>query len=469
MTASSSALFSMHSHKHIPKILGMGLFLQQLDSMILNTAIPQMAESLGTSALSLKLAITSYLLTLALFIPISGYVADRFGTRKTFSMAMLVFLLGSVICGLSLNMPMLIIGRLIQGMGGAMVTPVGRLILIRTFPKADFLSAFAAYTVIGQLGSIMGPVLGGFLTTFLDWRFIFFVNVPLVLMALYWVKKFIPNHYDRSHLPKFDWIGFLVFGGAAGAITFGASWMTENNFSDSAPWLFLIIGGLLGVIYFLYTKRVKFPALDIKVFKIRSFSICIWGGNLFRFGTGGITFLLPLELQIGFGYSAFKAGLLILPNAVAFLVARYGFKKILKKYGFKKTLVSAPFGVALGLFGLAWVNANTSLWVIVILMIVIGLASSVQYGCLNTLNFAEIAPRRSSQATSVSAVFQQIAFSLSICFCAALLVLNSHFFHVPQLSQGTFHATYLILTLVTIGSALSFLTLHRDDGMKLLK
>ncbi len=464
----SPSLFSIHTHKHIPRILGLGLFLQQLDSMILNTAIPQMAESLGTPALSLKLAITSYLLTLALFIPISGYVADRYGTQKTLSVAMLVFLLGSVLCGVCFNIETLIFGRLIQGMGAAMVTPVGRLILLRTFSKSDFISAFAAYTVIGQLGSICGPVFGGILTTFLNWRFIFFVNIPLILAALYWVKKFIPNHYNRANLPKFDWIGFWVFGGAAGAITFGASWLTEENFSDKTPAILLGAGLILGVIYYLYARRKKFPALDLKVFRFRTFSICIWGGTIFRLGSGGITFLLPLELQIGFGYSAFKAGLLILPNAVTFLMARYCFKKILKTYGFKKCLILSPFGVALGLFGLAWMGPATPIWIIVALMSLIGFTSSIQFGCLNTINFAEIPSNESAPATSVSAVFQQIAFSFAVCFCAGLLVINSGFSKTAVLSQAAFHSTYLILTLVTVLSALIFLALDKKDGEHLI-
>ena len=456
-------------NRHIPRILGLGLFLQQLDAMILNTAIPQMATSLNTPALGLKLAITSYLLTLALFIPISGYIADRFGTQRTFAWAMVIFLLGSVICGFSWNLEILIFGRLIQGIGAAMVTPVGRLILLKAFSRTDFLQAFATYAVIGQIGLVLGPVLGGVITTFMDWRFIFFVNVPIVLLALYWTRKFIPNYFDPGNLGKFDWMGFLIFGGAAGAITFGFSWLTEEDFSESYPWFLIAFGLILAGIYFLYARKIKFPALDLNVFKIKTFWVTMIGGFCFRISASGVSFLLPLQFQLQFGYSAFISGLLIFPNVLAFLAARSFFKKLLRYVGFKKTLLICPIFSAFALLGFGFMDKGMPVAWVVIFMVILGLAASIQYGAINTLTFADIPAQDSSRATSVSTVFQQIGLSMAICFCAGLLVINSGLSTEGVFSPLAFHRTYFILSALTFGSIAVFFKLSKQDGGHLLQ
>ncbi len=467
-TVSTGGLLAFATNKHIPRILGLGLFLQQLDAMILNTAIPQMAHSLGTPALSLKLAITSYLLTLALFIPISGYVADRFGTQRTFFWAMIIFLMGSVLCGFAINIETLIIGRLVQGMGAAMVTPVGRLILLKAFSRVDFLHAFATYAVVGQIGLVLGPVLGGVITTFMDWRFIFFVNIPIIGLALFWTKKFVPNFFDRENHIPFDWPGFLVFGGAAGAITFGLSWMTEEDFSDQGPWILLGMGLILAMAYYFYARKIKYPALDLNVFKIKTFWVTMLGGFCFRLSSSGVSFLLPLQLQLQFGYSAFMAGILIFPNVLAFLVARSFFKILLKRYGFKKVLLVCPIFSAFSLLGFALMTQHTSMIWMILFMVILGMAASVQYGAINTLTFADIPSQNSSRATSVSTVFQQIGLSMAICFCAGLLVVNSELSVSAVTSAVAFHLTYGILSALTLLSALVFLTLSRTDGAHLL-
>jgi len=386
------SFLSIKANKHIPRILGLGLFLQQIDAMILNTAIPKMAESLGAPTLSLKLAITSYLLTLAMFIPISGYVADRFGTQKIFSIAMMVFLLGSVLCGFAFNIEILILGRLIQGAGAAMITPVGRLILLKTFSKMESLIAFTAYTTIGQIGLVLGPSLGGMITTFINWRFIFFINVPVVLVTLYWVSKFIPNYLEEKKT-KFDWLGFWIFGAAAGAVSFGFSWLAEESFFSLGPWILLGIGGVLSIVYYLHAINMPLPALpslDLKLFRFRTYWVSVLGGFIFRLGASGVSFLLPLQLQILMGYSAFESGLIVLPNACAFLVSKQLFQPMLRRYGFKKILITSPIVVAVSLLGYACVGVSSSLWFLGFFMVMIGFASSIQYSALNTIVFADV-------------------------------------------------------------------------------
>lgn len=467
--------------KNIPRVLGLGLFMQQLDSMILNTAIPQMAVSLHTPTLNLKLAITSYLLTLAMFIPISGYVADRFGTQKTFSLAMLVFLLGSLISGFAFNIDLLIFGRLIQGAGAAMITPVGRLILLKTFSKKESLVAYNAYTMIGQMGLVIGPTLGGLLTTFINWRFIFFVNIPVCLIALYLVYKIIPDYLEEKK-SKFDWLGFVLFGAAAGLVSFGFSWMTEEGFNFIFPWSLLLIGMFLGLIYYFHAQNLKIkkvlPALDIQVFKIRTFSLTMLGGTLFRLTASGATFLLPLQFQIAMGYSAFESGLMLLPQAASFLISKQCFTWALRKFGFKNILVFSPLFVSMALLGFALISGWSLLnhlnflqhfIVFGLIMLVLGFFSSIQYSCLNTLIFADVPKDISSRATSSSGVVQQLGLSFAVCFCAGLLVGASFFSQTHLLGEVSFYWVYLILSILTFFTPLIFLKLNHADGMHLIK
>lgn len=451
-------------HKYIPRILGLGLFLQQLDSMILNTSIPQMAVSLGSSALDLKLAITSYLLTLAMFIPISGYMADKFGTKRTFFLALFIFLLGSLIYGLSFNIEVLIFGRLVQGMGAAFITPVGRLILLKAFSRADFLPAFSVYVMIGQLGTILGPVLGGVITTFIDWRWIFLVNIPVVLLALYFTKKKIPDYHDHSNAAPFDWLGFVLFGFAAGMVTFGLSWVTEENFTEMMPWYICGAGVVLSVIYYFYGRRVAHPSLDLSAFRIRTFWVTMAGGSLFRLSSNGLGFLIPLQLQLVYGYSPLVAGLLLFPNAVAFMVARFFFKKLLVGLGFKKVLLLFPVFSAVSLLGLAFMSGGNLIVMMTVCMVLQGFTASVHYAALNTLTFADIPAKDSSKATSLSTVVQQIALSLAVCLAAGLLLSISDVSGHPVMTSSVFQLTYLLLSFLMAFSAVVFFKLLPTDG-----
>jgi len=475
-----SRILESNLSKNIPRVLGLGLFMQQLDSMILNTAIPQMALSLHTPTLSLKLAITSYLLTLAMFIPISGFVADRFGTQKTFSLAMLVFLFGSIISGCAFNIDILIIGRLIQGAGAAMITPVGRLILLKTFSKKESLVAYNSYTMIGQMGMVIGPTLGGVMTTFMNWRFIFFINIPVCLIALFLVYKIIPNYLEEKK-SKFDWLGFFLFGGAAGAVSFGFSYLSEEGFSFFYPWLVLFIGLVLGFIYYFHAQNLNFkkrwPALDINVFKIRTFWLSMLGGSLFRLTASGATFLLPLQFQIALGYSAFESGLLLIPQAASFLISKQCFTWALREYGFRKILVCAPLFTAFALLGFSILsdlsfiknlNFIEDFVIFGFFMLILGFFSSIQYSCLNTLIFSDVPQEMSSRATSSSGVFQQLGLSLAVCFCAGLLVGSSALSQTHVLGLVSFHWTYLTLSFLTFLTPLIFLKLNKDDGMHLV-
>jgi len=456
-------------YKNIPRILGLGLFLQQLDGMVLNTAIPEMANSLGTEALSLKLAITSYLLTLAMFIPISGYIAERYGTQKVFLWAMIVFVIGSIFCGCSWDITTLIIGRLIQGAGAAMVTPVGRLILLKVFSKEDFLIAFTSYSLIGQIGFVVGPVLGGFMTSYINWRGIFFINLPIVLLGLFLVKKWIPNYESRDTLPAFDWIGFWVFGGLAGCFTFGFSWVTEENFSGIDPYLLLLLGVLLIFIYFFHQRNTVVPVLKLSLFKIRTFQVSLVGGSWFRVFASGLTFLIPIQLQLDLGYSPFLSGVLIFFNALGFFITRHFFKEIMSFLGFKRALISSAFITGLTLFLFIFIDRTSPLWLIIGLLILMGLSSSIQYGALNTLGFADVEKEDAAQASSVTAVFQQLGLTFSVCLCAGLLSLMGRFKGVSTLSDIAFHWTYFFMGLMTLGSILFYVHLTQKDGQHLIK
>ena len=465
----NTPFLSITAHKHIPRILGLGLFLQQLDAMILNTAIPQMSVALATSPLSLKLAITCYLLTLAMFTPVSGFIADRFGSKPTLLWALGIFMLGSVMCGFAHSLLALIVGRLVQGIGGAMITPVGRLVLLKSFSRSDFLMAFTAYTLIGQVGLVMGPILGGILTTFVDWRWIFFVNIPVVLMALYWVRKHVPNHYE-SKTPDFDWTGFVIFGLSAGMITFAFSLLTEENFTyDLLPLILLPVGALLGIGYYFHAKRKAHPSLDVRIFNIRTFTMGCIGGTLFRLANGGFGFLLPLQLQIEFGYSAFQAGLMLLPNALVFMSTKTIFKKIAQRYGFKKPMVAMPLFAAVFYAVMALNTQTTPIWWMTLVIMAMGFFSSLQYSFMNTFILGDVPTESVSRGSSVSAVIQQLGGSFAVCFIAGLLVSSSHFTRTPLLSGFSFQITFFVLAATTLLTSALFLFLKPQDGHQLLK
>jgi EmrB/QacA subfamily drug resistance transporter len=404
----------------IPLIVACALFMENLDSSVLATALPSIAESLGESPLKLNLAITSYLFSLAVFIPVSGWVADRYGARTVFRAAIAVFTIGSLLCGLADSFWTLVAARVLQGIGGAMMVPVGRLVMLRSVPKADLVRAVAWLTVPALVGPVIGPPLGGFLTTYLSWRWIFWINLPIGLLGIVLVTLYIPNIREEK-LPPLDWHGFLLTAVGLLGLVFGFETIGRDLLPDTAV-AGLLLAGAIGLgLYLRHAKRHPHPLLDLSLLRVPTFRAGIAGGFLFRIGTGAIPFLLPLMFQLGFGMTAFESGMVTFVSAAGALTMKMAAGPILRWLGFRQVLIGNAVlsGLAIavcGLFRPEWPHA-----LILGVLLFGGFFRSLQFTSINTMTISDIATERMSRATSFTSMMQQLSLSAGVAVGAMVL------------------------------------------------
>ncbi len=448
----------------IPWVIAIALFMETLDVTIVSTAIPKIAISLQVSAISLKVALTSYLLSLAVFIPISGWMADKFGTKRVFSLALLLFTLSSIFCGMSNNLTELIISRILQGLGGALMMPVGRLILLKAFPKSDLVRVTNYATIPSLIGPALGPVVGGAITTFSSWRWVFFVNIPFGLLGALLTLKYVKD-YKAEHVIPFDVPGFILFGVGLAGLSFGFDSIGERLLSVNVIFMILSSSLLCLVLYFWYYQTAKNPVFDLKVFKIRTFRITVLGSLWSRLGIGGIPFLLPLLFQIGFGLSPLYSGLLIFPLAIAMLLMKFFVKKLLKLYGFRKILIINPMLVGVSMASFAFVTKITPYSIILLLVFVNGLVTSLQFSCMNILSYVDLTDSNVSKGTSIASAIQQ----LSMCFGVAVSALVIKIFvgfnnHLTMGDVMPLHNSFFAIGGITFVSFIVFRYLQKSDG-----
>jgi EmrB/QacA subfamily drug resistance transporter len=315
-SSQSGTRISAETRRYLPWLVAVALFMENLDATIVNTAVPTMSASLGVAPLSLKAVLTSYTLSLAVFIPISGWMADRFGTCRIFRLAVTLFLAGSLACGLAPNVPLLVAARILQGIGGAMMTPVGRLALVRAFPRSEMLRTMNYVVIPAMIGPLLGPFTGGLIVHFLPWRVIFFLNIPLALAGLWMIRRYMPDFRDDQVAPL-DRIGFLLFGSGIALLSYVLEVFGEHTLAGGPIAFMLTVALLLLAGYGWHEHHTISPVLELALFKIRTFRLSVLGGFVTRIGFGGMPFLLPLLYQIGLGYPAWAAGLLTMPQAAA--------------------------------------------------------------------------------------------------------------------------------------------------------
>jgi len=412
----------------IALIVGAALFMETLDSTVLATALPTMARELGVSAPSLSIALTSYLISLAIFIPVSGRIADRFGARTVFRSAIIVFIAGSIACALAPNVTFLVAARFFQGIGGALMMPVGRLVLMRSVEKRDLIQATSWVLIPAVIGPIMGPPLGGLIVTYLDWRWIFYINVPIGIMGIVLVSIYIAN--TRGEVPeKTDFRGIILSSLSLGLLLFGFE-LTSHSGELPLALALLAVGAILGALYILHARRTADPILDLSLMRIPTFGTSVVAGAITRICQGAHPFLLPLMMQLGFGLSAVQSGLMTLATALGSIAAKPVAPILLRRYGFRDTLMINGFfssaGYALcGLFRPGW-----PMPVMFLIMILAGFFMSLQFTGYNTIAYDEVAQDRMSSATSFYTTFQQLMLSMGICAGAAALqgamVLGGH-------------------------------------------
>ena len=455
---------SASSRKLLPWLVAVAFFMESLDTTILNTAVPAISEALKVTPLSMKSVLASYTLSLAVFIPISGWMADRFGTRRVFASAIGLFTLGSFLCGVSSNIHWLVACRVLQGGGGAMMVPVGRLTLVRTFLKSELISAMSFVAVPALIGPMLGPIAGGLIVGYLHWRFIFFVNIPIGLIGLLMVYLHLPDYREEKTCPL-DVVGLILFGSGVALLSYVLEIFGEHQLGAGEILGLLAISLTLIGGYLLHASRIEFPLLRLSLFRIPTFSAAVAGGFVTRLGIGGVPFLLPLLYQVGLGFTPIQSGLLIMPQALASMSTKFLLPKILSRMGYRGVLVSNTVILGLLLLLFATIGLHTPVWVIVLQAFCYGAFTSLQYTSMNTLVYADVTEEETSSASSIASTMQQMAISFGV----ATAGLATAFF-VPRVRSNPaemihgVHQALLVLGVFTVLSTVIFSKLKGDDG-----
>ena len=450
----------------IPLIVACALFMENMDSTVLATSLPAIAGDIGVNPLALKLAFTSYLVALAVFIPISGWVADRFGARTVFALAIAVFMGGSLSCAIASTLPGFVVARFVQGIGGAMMVPVGRLVLLKSVPKSGLVEALNYLTIPALLGPIMGPPVGGLITEYFNWRGIFLINIPIGILGLVLVLRHIPNIVETQS-PRLDLRGFFLLGFGLSAVMLGLSALGGHMLSGYATAACIAGGTLALLVYARHARHVPDPVIDLRLLKYCTFRSGIIGGNLYRIGVGATPFLLPLLFQLGFGLDPFHSGLLTCTTAVGAMFVKTATVRILKRYGFRRVMsvnaILASLSTAIyGLF-----TATTSYWIIVPIFILTGCLRSLQFTAISAITFAEITRQTMSQAASVQSMTQRLSQSLGVAIAAYVLQISSDIQGHASVVTADFWPTFVFVALISAASIFFNLTLPVDAGAEI--
>jgi EmrB/QacA subfamily drug resistance transporter len=454
----------------LPWLVAVAFFMQALDTTTLNTAVPAIARAMDVKPLNVKSVLASYTLSLAVFIPVSGWMADRFGTRRVFASAIAVFTLGSVLCGLSTSLEMLVACRVLQGAGGAMMVPVGRMTLARTYDKADLVRIMSFVAIPSLIGPMVGPVAGGLIVTYFDWRGVFYVNVPIGLLGVYFVYRLLPDYREQQTHPL-DFVGLVLFGGGIALLSYVLEVFGEHSLTGVEILGLLALAVVLLAGYGIRATMTAFPLLNLGLFKIRTFRAAVSGGFFTRIGLGGIPFLFPLLYQIGLGFSPIQSGLLVLPQAIASIGLKTFMPAILARLGYRNVLVGNTIVVGLMIMSFATVGAHTPIWLIVMQAFVLGFFTSMQYTSMNTLVYADVSGPQMGGASSIAATGQQLAISFGVAgaaLIAAIFVPPQMHSHPDAIIYGAQQA-FLALGILTVLSSVVFMELKAHDGADMSK
>lgn len=452
--------------KALPLIVASALFMENMDSTIIATSLPAIAADVGTSPLTLKLAITSYLLSLAIFIPASGWAADRFGSRNVFTLAIAIFMAGSIGCALANSLTGFVIARTLQGMGGAMMTPVGRLIMLRSVDRAQLVSAMNWVTIPGLIGPLIGPPIGGFITTFFSWHWIFLVNIPIGLIGIACAYRFI-DQARQENVPPFDLVGFLLAGIGVAGLAFGLSVAGLALLPWEIVASLIGTGALAMVVYVLHARRVSDPVLDFSLFRLQTMRSGLTGGFMFRIGIGALPFLLPLLMQLGFGLNPFDSGLVTFASAIGAIGVKPLTLWILRRFGFRNVIVANALINAALIAICALFVPGVPLLLISAVLAFGGFFRSLQFTATNTLVFADVPPEKNSRASVLFSVAQQLAISAGIATGAAVVELSLYARGSDTIGAVDFAPAFLVVAVVVAASLIPYLRLPHDAGSQM--
>jgi EmrB/QacA subfamily drug resistance transporter len=451
--------------KLLPWLVAVAFFMESLDTTILNTAVPTIARALEVAPLSMKAVLASYTLSLAVFIPISGWMANRFGTRRVFASAIGIFTLGSVLCGISRNIHWLVAFRILQGAGGAMMLPVGRLTMVRTFAKSELIRAMSFVAIPGLIGPMLGPVSGGLITGYFHWSVIFFVNVPIGLAGLYLVYRYLPDYREKD-TPPADIVGLILFSAGIALLSYVLEVFGEHTLSGREILGLLLISAALLAGYGLHATHSAHPLLRLQLFRVRTFRAAVVGSFVTRLGIGGIPFLFPLLYQVGLGFTPIQSGLLMMPQAFAAMSLKLTMPRILARFGYRGVLISNTVMLGALMLLFATIGAATPAWLIVAQLFAFGFFTSLQYTSMNTLVYADVSEGQTASASTIASTAQQMSLSFGVASASLVTAV-----FIPDLFRTTstemihgIHHAFLVLGALTVISTLVFRELRSNDG-----
>lgn len=449
-------------HKPLLWLVAMGFFMQALDSTIVNTALPAMAHSLGESPLRMQSVVIAYMLTMAIVIPLSGWLADRFGTRKVFFGAIIFFTLGSVLCAMSPSLNTLVMSRIVQGIGGAMLLPVGRLAILRALPRKLFLPAMSFITVPGLVGPLIGPTLGGWLVEAISWHWIFLINVPIGIIGAITTLRFMPDL--RGELTPFDTTGYLLLTSGMVGLSIALDGLSEMGLPHAVIMILLFFAFASITSYWLHAVRTGDNALfSLKLFAIPSYRIGVLGNLFARIGSGSMPFLLPLLLQVSLEHTPAEAGMMMIPVALAAMLSKQFITPLVRRFGYRQVLVVNTVCVGLSIASFALMTASEPTWLRIIHMGLFGFFNSMQFTCMNTLSLKDLDGKLASSGNGLLSMVMMLSMSLGVASAAAVLAGFSQLIGSTANALQAFHSTFICVGLMTSAAAWIFWQLPHDE------
>jgi len=462
MKSKVSAQTPESTKRLLPIILATAIFMQMLDSTILNTSLPAIAKDLNESPLNMQNAIISYVLTLAVFMPVSGFFSDKFGTKKVFIFSLIIFSAGSLLCSLSQDLTQLVFSRMLQGVGGSLMIPVGKLALIKTFPKNELVKAMNFAIVPALIGPVLGPLVGGYMVDYLSWHWIFLINIPIGLMGIVLSIRFMPNY--KSNIIDFDLKGFLIFAAASLLLSIALE-LFGNTIHVTAVLLILLSGFLMLYYYYRHAKTDENPIFPLNLFQVRTFRVGILGNLATRLGISAIPLLLPMMIQISYGKSAVTSGWIVAPMAITAMFGKSAVIGILNRFGYRHTLMTNTFVIGLLICSMSIPSASASIYWYMPIIAVLGFFNSIQFTAMNSISIADLRMYHTSSGNSLISVNQQLALGFGIAF--GLIVLKIFQGDVKLIHDeihNAFRYTFLVVGTLTILSGFVFRRLHFKDG-----
>ncbi len=456
----------MNPNRILPLVFASALFMENMDSTVIATSLPAIAADLRTNPVALKLAFTTYLLSLTVFLPISSWLADKFGAQTIFRLAVAIFTLASISCGFADSLEYLVVARAVQGFGGALMVPVGRIVMLRTVPKNEYVNAMAWLTVPALIGPLLGPPIGGFITTYFHWRWIFWMNLPFGILGMALATWLMPNMKDEN-VPPLDVKGFVLSGLGLSLAVFGMTELGQGIFPPLVIFVMIAVGAILIWIYVGHARSIPNPILDISMLRVQTLRVSILGGMFYRVAAGAVPFLLPLMLQLGFGFTPFQSGSITCASALGAVMMKFLAAQSLKRWGYRQLLVfngvlSSVMMAASGLF-----KPDTPFIIMIMVLLLGGLLRSLQFTSLNSIAYADVTTQEVGRANGLYTVAQQLSLALGVAVAALTLEAAQYSRGAEILGRTDFAVAFFVVAFVGLISTIFFARLPRDAGTNL--